>query len=91
MKYIIGATLTAIVMMSGCSRESEVQCTTAAKDSWQNEQLFKDGLIAKGYVINEFKVTPGNCYEIYGTNPEQTKVEIYFNPVDGTVVKEERK
>lgn len=91
MKYLVGALLTAAVLISGCSKETEVQCTTAAKDTWQNEQTFKDGLVAKGYVIEEFKVTPGNCYEIYGKNAEQAKVEIYFNPVDGSVVKEETK
>ena len=43
------------------------------------------------FVIDKFKVTPGNCYEIYGKNPQQEKVEIYFNPVDAAVVKEEKK
>lgn len=83
--------LALIAALPGCSREAEVQCTTASKDTWQNEQTFKDGLTAKGFTINEFKVTSGNCYEIYGTDPQNAKVEIYFNPVDGAVVKEEKK
>ena len=91
MKHIVGAVLAAAVMLAGCAKESEVQCTTAAKETWQSEQTFKDGLVAKGFVIDEFKVTPGNCYEIYGKNSAQAKVEIYFNPVDGSVVKEETK
>jgi hypothetical protein len=32
-------------------------------------------------------VTDGNCYEIYGKNKQGQKVEVYFNPVDGKVVK----
>jgi hypothetical protein len=52
--------------------------------------MFQAKLLAQGYKINEFKVTGGNCYEIYGFDKDENKVEIYFNPVDGSVVKEER-
>lgn len=91
MKYLLLSVAVSFAALTGCAKESEVQCTTAAKDTWQSEQSFKDNLIAEGYTINEFKVTPGNCYEIYGTDAEQNKVEIYFNPVDSAVVKKETK
>jgi len=39
-----------------------------------------------GYKINRF-LTTGSCYEIYGKNKEGKNIEIYFNPVDGSVVK----
>jgi hypothetical protein len=39
-----------------------------------------------GYKISKFK-TPGTCYEIYGKDKEGKKVELYFNPVDATIVK----
>ena len=41
--------------------------------------------------IKMFKKTKGNCYEIYGYNHHGKKAEVYFNPVDGTVVKEKNK
>jgi hypothetical protein len=41
-----------------------------------------------GYKIKKFK-QPGTCYEIYGTNKEGKKVEIYFSPVDMKIIKEE--
>ncbi|KKO50138.1 hypothetical protein VT06_03935 [Arsukibacterium sp. MJ3] len=91
MKHLLLPAVVSIAVLGGCAKVSEVQCTTAAKDTWQSEQNFKDDLIAKGYTINEFKVTSGNCYEIYGTDAQQNKVEIYFNPVDSTVVKQEKK
>lgn len=91
MKYSLIPLICAIAALAGCAKESEVQCTTAAKETWQSEQSFQDALIAKGFVIDKFKVTPGNCYEIYGKNPQQEKVEIYFNPVNAAVVKEEKK
>ena len=60
------------------------ECTTADKSEWQDKNLK-----AEGYKIKVFKVTEGNCYEIYGWNQEGQKVEIYHNPVTGDVVKEE--
>jgi hypothetical protein len=91
MKFTLLPLIVSAVVLAGCAKDSELQCTTAAKDTWQNEQAFQDSLIAKGYVIDKFKVTPGNCYEIYGQDAQKAKVEIYFNPVDGSIVKEEKK
>ena len=43
----------------------------------------------QGYKINKFKVTKGNCYEIYGLDKDGRKVEIYHDPVSGKAVKSE--
>lgn len=63
-------------------------CTDEPKAKWMSEADFKKKAEAEGYKIRKFK-TPGTCYEIYGTNKEGQKVEIYFNPVDGSIVKSE--
>jgi hypothetical protein len=76
-----------ILALSGCTKET--QCTSEDQNKWQDQETFKQSLIEKGYRINELKVTEGNCYEIYGWNENDQKVEIYFNPVDGSKVKEE--
>jgi len=81
----------ATVQLSGCGVSSVTECTTEPKSAWLDQQQFQDGLKAQGYDIAEFKVTAGNCYEIYGHNSEGKKVEIYFNPVNGSVVKQELK
>jgi hypothetical protein len=64
-------------------------CTTEAKDKWQDQKKFEQNLINEGYKIKKFKVTKTSCYEIYGTDKDGKKVEIYFNPVTGEKVKEE--
>lgn len=56
---------------------------SAPKDQWQPETAFKKELEAQGYKIKTFKVTKGQCYEIYGTDKAGKKVEIYFDPVSG--------
>lgn len=63
-------------------------CTDQPKSKWMSEEVFKKMAQEQGYTINKFK-QPGNCYEIYGKNKEGKNVEVYFNPVDGSVVKSE--
>lgn len=63
------------------------ECTTADKSQWQDETKFQESLVAQGYKIKKFKVTSGNCYEIYGWNKDGKKVEIYHDPVSGEPVK----
>jgi hypothetical protein len=84
MKYLMVATLTLLTATSAFAKKD---CTNLPKDKWMAEAEFKKQAEAKGYKITKFK-QPGSCYEIYGTNKEGKEVEVYFNPVDGAVVKE---
>ncbi len=56
------------------------------KEKWLPEAGFKQDLLAKGYDIKTFKVSKGNCYEIYGTDKAGQKIEIYFDPATGAVI-----
>ena len=64
-------------------------CTNADKAQWQDQAKFQENLKAQGYEIKKFKVTDGNCYEIYGLDKDKRKVEIYFDPVSGDAMQEE--
>lgn len=66
-------------------------CTSEPVEKWKDQDTFKEELKAQGYSWKVFKVTSGNCYEIYGWNSEGKKVEIYFDPITGEKVKEEVK
>lgn len=81
------AVIMALTMVGGLAHAKK-NCTDQPKDKWMKEEDFKKRLEGEGYKIRKFK-QPGSCYEIYGTNKDGKKVEIYFNPVDGSVVKEE--
>jgi hypothetical protein len=76
------------VMSLSVSAFAGPDCTKEPKDKWKDAKAFEQEL-AKEYKINKFKVTKGNCYEIYGFNKQNQKIEIYFNPVTGEKVKEE--
>jgi hypothetical protein len=86
MKKLMTVAIMGLVLAS-CTKKT--QCTSEDKRKWQDQESFKSKLVSDGYKINEFKVTEGNCYEIYGWDKDQNKVEVYFNPVDGSVVKKE--
>ncbi len=83
--------LSLIVALTSINAFAAVNCTKEKKDKWLDQEKFKADRIAEGYQIKVFKVTAGNCYEIYGTNKEGKKVEIYFNPTNSDKVKEEIK
>ncbi len=76
----------ALTFMGGVAHAKK-NCTDQPKDKWMKEDDLKKRLEGEGYKIRKFK-QPGTCYEIYGTDKDGKKVEIYFNPVDGSVVKE---
>lgn len=62
-------------------------CTAEPKEKWLSEDAMKAKVSELGYArIKTFKVS-GNCYEIYGYTKEGQKAEVYFNPVNGDVVK----
>ncbi len=80
----------AIALLSGTAAFAGTQCTDAPKSGWLSEEAMKQKIADAGYQIDKFKLTDGNCYEIYGKDKEGKKVEIYFNPVDGSVVKSKK-
>lgn len=84
MKKFIAIAMIAAFASSAAMAGAE--CKAQPKDKWQKEADFQKKLTADGYKIKKFKVS-GNCYEIYGTNKEGKKVEIYFDPVTGAPVK----
>lgn len=65
-------------------------CTSEPKAKWMSEADMKAKIAAAGYKYKVFKVTTGNCYEIYGHDSAGKRIEIYFHPVTGNVVEEHK-
>ena len=78
----------ALGMAMGSNAFAKKNCTEEPKEKWMKVEDFKKKMEEQGYTIRKFK-TPGTCYEIYGKNKAGKEVEIYFNPVDASIVKEE--
>lgn len=63
------------------------RCIDETKTAWLTEDAMKARIAAMGYKdIRTFKVTSGNCYEIYGFDKDGKKAEVYFHPVTGAIV-----
>jgi len=61
-------------------------CTKEPKTAWLSQTKMKEKIATMGYrEIKVFK-TSGSCYEIYAIDAKGHKAEVYFNPVDGSVV-----
>jgi len=78
-----------LLLVSPLALAAEPQCTQADKSTWQDAEQFQAKLREQGYEIKKFKITKGNCYEIYGFDKDRRKVEIYHDPVSGKAVKSE--
>lgn len=81
--------ITAITLLGAIAAPALAGPTcTAPRTHWQDEAAFKSRLEAQGYQIKTFKVSKGQCYEIYGFDKSGKKVEIYFDPVTAAVVEQ---
>lgn len=74
-----------LLAISGVAMAGPI-CTKEPQNKWMPEASMKEQVKQAGYTIKTFKIT-GSCYEIYGFDKAGKRAEIYFNPVDGSVVK----
>jgi hypothetical protein len=79
----------AFTLLSGSALAGPI-CTAEPKDKWLSEGAMKAKIAELGYKYKIFKVTTGNCYEIYGHDKSGQRIEIYFHPVTGNVVEEHK-
>jgi hypothetical protein len=82
-------TVIALVIICG-SAAAEPQCTAESKDKWISESDMKSKISGLGYQAKVFKVTKGNCYEIYGLDKAGKRIEVYFHPITGKIVEEHK-
>jgi hypothetical protein len=67
-------------------------CPDVPENQWMTKRAMQKKIINDyGFVIKKFKIDD-NCYEIYGwevdaQGRESKKIEVYFNPVSGEIVK----
>ena len=64
------------------------QCTDLPEARWLTRAEMMSRIEKLGHTVEVFKKTKGNCYEIYGRNKSGKRIEVYFHPVTGDVVKE---
>lgn len=88
MKTGIKTSIATIILAVSGNALASADCTSEPQEKWMSHAEMQKKILEMGYTIDRFK-TDDNCYEIYGRNNAQEKVEVYFNPVNGKIVKEE--
>ncbi len=93
---LVGATFGSTAAFAG------PDCTEEPQDKWMSVMDMQKKIINDyGFTIDMFKVTSGNCYEIYGRAlkddkaaddaKEWVKTEVYFDPLNGEIVKQKER
>ncbi|RAR61437.1 hypothetical protein BCL93_10534 [Onishia taeanensis] len=84
---VIAATALMAMMMFSSSALASPQCTDKPESKWLSEKAMKSKIKQMGYgEIKIFRKTASGCYEIYGYTGDGHRAEVYFNPIDGSVV-----
>ena len=88
MKTGIKAGIASVILVLSTGALAGPDCTSEPQSKWMSQADMQKKILEMGYTIDRFK-TDDDCYEIYGRNSANRKVEVYFNPVSGKIVKEE--
>lgn len=65
-------------------------CTEEPQSKWLSEADMTKRFQALGYKddVKKLHVSKGKCWEIYGTDKQGRKVEVYFHPITGAIAEE---
>jgi len=85
-KLLMSAAVAAGLLAIAGQAAAAPTCTKEPKAKWLSEAEMKAKIAQMGYTVKVFQVT-GSCYEIYGKTKDGKKAEVYFNPVDGKIVR----
>lgn len=88
MKTAIKLSLATLILAVSGNVLASADCTSEPREKWMSHAEMQQKILDMGYTIDRFKIDD-SCYEIYGRDSANRKVEVYFNPVNGKVVKEE--
>lgn len=82
------ALIASLAILMSLPAAARPHCTDMPAESWIPAAEMKARIASAEYKVDVFKTTAGNCYEIYGRNKDGMRVEVYFDPVTGKIVKE---
>ena len=80
---LIAATLLALA--AGAHAQHAEKCEPIPKDEWKPQAELERKLTDDGWKISRVKITNG-CYEVYGRDAKNKKMETFFHPKTFEVV-----
>ena len=80
------ATALAVGVLAAMPAFADDECASAPRDQWLKPEQIKSKAEEMGYTVRSVGEDDG-CLEVKGFDKAGAKVEIYFDPVSGAVVK----
>ncbi len=84
-------TVTIVALTLSASAFASSPCTKEPAGKWLSQKQTQTRLEQAGFAVQRIKRSDDACYEVYATRKDGKRVELYVNPVDASVVKEEAK
>ncbi len=81
----MAAVLAAVAFAGSAGAHGFDTCTQEPKDKWKPQAEAEAAAKAAGYTVTRSKVE-GSCYEVYAKDKDGKKFELFYNPVDLTLV-----
>ena len=87
MKLSKAVALITLFSLSGLAMAGPT-CTDEPQTKWLTEEQMTKKFQDMGFKddVKKLHVSKGNCWEIYGHDNNNKKVEIYFHPITGAIV-----
>ncbi len=79
------ATLVLVVASAGAFAQHAEKCEPIPQAEWKPKAELERKLTDQGWKISRVKITNG-CYEVYGRDDKNKKVETFFHPKTFEVV-----
>lgn len=83
-KTVLTLALTALLAVPAFAQHAE-KCDPIPKEEWRAQAELERKLTNEGWKISRVKITNG-CYEVYGRDAKNNKMETFFHPKTFEVV-----
>ena len=77
--------LVLLALVAGAAAQHAERCDPIPKEEWRPQAELERMLANRGWKINRVKITNG-CYEVYGRDAKNNKMETFFHPKTFEVV-----
>lgn len=69
------------ILSTGVSHATgRMTCDSGDRSNWKSEAELIDKITSDGWTVRKVK-EDGGCYEVYGRDPQDRRVEAYFDPL----------
>ncbi len=84
-KSLFLAAAAALCFANAAHAQHEEKCEPVPREEWKPQAELERKLVNQGWKISRVKITNG-CYEVYGRDEKNNKVESFFHPKTFDVV-----